>query len=243
MSEGSHTLTVEATDVAGNTSEDTTRSITVDTVAPTAPVVSSPVDGSMTTDKTPAFNGTAEAGSIVTVMAGETELCRATVASDGSWNCTPTTGLSEGDYDFMVEATDPVGNTSTPTQVSLTITKLAAPTINALAKRVGRYPVVSGHAAPGSIVTLTIDQDNNPATNNDVVFTTTANSNGDWAVNMRTSTPASGTLIEGGIAGGNLIGVTANARDTNDETSVTVQQVVRVVYQLTFPIMSKPANL
>ena len=60
----------------------------------------------------PGFRGTAEAGSTVSVhldgMAAP--VCTALVAEDGSWSCTVSAPLSEGEHTLTAEATDAVGN-------------------------------------------------------------------------------------------------------------------------------------
>ncbi len=56
------------------------------TVAPTAPVITAPADGSGTPDTTPTFTGTGADGSTVAVSADGTERCTA-VVSAGTWSC------------------------------------------------------------------------------------------------------------------------------------------------------------
>ncbi len=60
-------VTATATDPAGNTSPvSAPKTFTVDTVAPGAPVVTSPAEGSTTANPTPNLAGTAEPDSTVT---------------------------------------------------------------------------------------------------------------------------------------------------------------------------------
>lgn len=79
LGEGSHQFTVKATDAAGNTGAASgAYTVIVDSVAPTVPVLSSVTDdvgtlkgpltsGQVTDDARPTFNGTGEAGSIISV--------------------------------------------------------------------------------------------------------------------------------------------------------------------------------
>src|SRR4029077_802235 len=78
LSEGVHTLTLKATDAAGNQGPASTAfHVTIDTVAPLAPVITSvtddvPVPGLVaekgsSNDPTLTIGGTAEAGSTVTI--------------------------------------------------------------------------------------------------------------------------------------------------------------------------------
>jgi hypothetical protein len=86
LADGSHTVTAIASDAAGNTSAASSgRTFTVDTAAPATPTVSSPLPGSSTSDSTPTFSGTAEAGSTVTVKDGSITICTATADGGGSW--------------------------------------------------------------------------------------------------------------------------------------------------------------
>ena len=81
--------------------------VTIDTVAPAAPV--SPmtsVNGSNVT-----FTGTAEANSTVKVFDGATLLGTATTNGSGAWSYTTGT-LPDGAQIFTATATDVAGNTS-----------------------------------------------------------------------------------------------------------------------------------
>ncbi|HEY1101329.1 MAG TPA: Ig-like domain-containing protein, partial [Myxococcota bacterium] len=69
LAEGSHTVSVTATDAAGNTSvSSNTNTFTVDVTPPSAPVVVTPSNGSSSNTQTPVVTGTAEAGSTVAVF-------------------------------------------------------------------------------------------------------------------------------------------------------------------------------
>jgi predicted phage tail protein len=108
--DGTYTFRVRATDAAGNTGPDATRSYALDRVAPAAPdIASGPVPDS--TDDTPTYDFSAEPGAAVE--------CRlepgATAASDWSPCTSPRTydlsGEVDGTYTFRVRATDAAGNT------------------------------------------------------------------------------------------------------------------------------------
>ncbi|MBS7442560.1 BapA/Bap/LapF family large adhesin [Enterobacter sp. 120016] len=126
IGEGPHALTAVATDAAGNTSGvSNTWTLTVDSVAPAAPVITQVIDdvperlGALTSndstnDTTPTLNGTAEPGSTVTIRLDGTDLATVPVDNNGAWSYTLTTPLGSGPHTFTVVATDAAGNTSQP---------------------------------------------------------------------------------------------------------------------------------
>jgi hypothetical protein len=145
LSEGSHTLTVKATDAAGNTSTaSTSLSVTVDTTAPTAPSapdMTSATDSgtssadNITSNNTPVFTGTAEANSTVKLYDtnGTTLLGTATADGSGNWSITSST-LSEGSHTLTVKATDAAGNTSVASSTLAVTIDRTAPTTTIASK-------------------------------------------------------------------------------------------------------------
>ncbi|RDX37495.1 hypothetical protein DZA50_02010 [Kangiella sp. HD9-110m-PIT-SAG07] len=105
------TASANITDEAGNSGPSANDSATVDT---TVPVLNAP-DVGPTSDSTPELSGTTGQpdGATITIQnAGGQPICTATVSS-GSWACTPTTPLSEGDYTFSASTRDQAGNQTT----------------------------------------------------------------------------------------------------------------------------------
>lgn len=125
LGEGSHTLTVTATDSAGNVSTPSTGFVVnVDTLPPAPPVVvtvtnditSQPItSGQPTNDNTPTFSGTAEAGTTLTFKDGNVIIGTVTVPVGGNWTFTPTVPLLDGSHNITVISTDAAGNVSGPT--------------------------------------------------------------------------------------------------------------------------------
>ncbi|WP_326744653.1 FG-GAP-like repeat-containing protein [Streptomyces sp. NBC_00121] len=133
---------------------------TADTTPPTAPVITTPADGRTLGDSTPAFAGTGEAGSKVTVSDAGGTVCTATVDASGKWTCTPITALAEGKRAITATATDEAGNISPGRTISITIdtTPPAAPVITSPGdgKTLGdRTPAFAGTGEVGSSVRLT----------------------------------------------------------------------------------------
>jgi len=111
LSDGKHDFTATDT-VSGVTGKASTAlDVTVDTVAPNAPVLLS----DPTTHNHATVSGTAEAGSLVKLYEGTTLLGTATVASNGDWSVT-TPNLKHGSHTFTATATDAAGNTSALSQ-------------------------------------------------------------------------------------------------------------------------------
>jgi len=107
LSNGAHNLI--ATDAAGNTSAASSAlSVTVDTIAPTAPVIAT---DAVNTNNTVSLTGAAEANSIVTVFDGNKVLGTTTTNGGGAWSYA-TPALSDGAHDLTATATDAAGNTS-----------------------------------------------------------------------------------------------------------------------------------
>ena len=153
------TVSVTATDKAGNTSNPT--SVTVgkgtDTTAPTAPVVN-PVKAGTT-----AVTGTAEAGSTVEVTLPDGSKVSAKADQDGNFSV-PVSGLKEGDI-VSVTATDEVGNTSSSTSVTvgkgLDTIAPSAPVVNTdLTGKAGTRTPIDVIAEPGTKIEL-FDKDGN----------------------------------------------------------------------------------
>jgi hypothetical protein len=124
ISDGPHVITATTEDPAGNESDPSAPvNVTVDTVAPAAPTIASPADGSTTTDNTPTVTGTGgQPNGPVTVYAGGHPICTTTADGSGNWSCTPGTSLSDGPHNLTATTEDPAGNESAPTApVVLTI--------------------------------------------------------------------------------------------------------------------------
>ncbi|MFJ3382170.1 Ig-like domain-containing protein [Curtobacterium sp. NPDC090217] len=131
LPEGANTITPVTVDAAGNETAGESLTVTVDTVPPTAPVVTAPVDGESVGDSTPAFSGTGDEGDRVELRADDgTVLCSVVVPPGGAWTCTPTTAFGEGDTTVTPVAIDAAGNETAGTAVTVTVdvTPPTAPT-------------------------------------------------------------------------------------------------------------------
>src|SRR5436190_1146771 len=148
LSEGAHTLTLKATDAAGNQGPASTAfHVTIDTLAPVAPVIDSVTDGAApvtgrvadngrSNDARPTTGRTAEPGSTVTVYDTDgTTVLGTGVATDGTFTIT-TSVLGEGTHALTTRATDAAGNqgpTAEPYTVTIHIRAPGAAAITAFA--------------------------------------------------------------------------------------------------------------
>ena len=148
-----------AIDFAGNRSLETAFALTVDTVAPIAPVITNVDDdvvntvgaianGGFTNDTTPTFTGTVEAGVTLSVAINGGTPQPISVSATGTWTYMPSPSLADGTYTFSFVATDTAGNVSPATTFSLTVVTVApsAPIITNVADNV---PPVTGAIANG----------------------------------------------------------------------------------------------
>lgn|GEM_PF-4359246 len=91
-------------------------------VSLTAPVVTTPVNGTTTSNTRPTFAGTgAVAGNQVSVVENGTVWCLATANSAGAWSCTPSSAMGAGAHTVLVAQTDAAGNLSPSTTVTFTV--------------------------------------------------------------------------------------------------------------------------
>ncbi|WP_121334762.1 Ig-like domain-containing protein [Pseudomonas aeruginosa] len=187
-------VNVVARDAAGNSSPAT--SITVDGVAPNAPVVE-PSNGSE-------LSGTAEPGSSVTLTDGNgNPIGQTTADANGNWSFTPSTPLPDGTV-VNVVARDAAGNSSPPASVTVDAVAPATPTVDP-----SNGTTLSGTAEPGATVTLT-DGNGNP------IGQVTADGSGNWSFTPSTPLP-DGTVVNATA--------TDPSGNTSSPASVTVDSV------------------
>ncbi|MET0240624.1 MAG: Ig-like domain-containing protein [Sphingobium sp.] len=150
-------VTAVASDAAGNSSGPAT--VTVDSVAPAAPVLDAS-DGSV-------ISGTAEAGATVTLTgAGGAAIGTAVANSFGDFSFSPSPALLNGTV-VTATATDATGNVSPPASVTVDTVAPATPSIDP-----SNGTELSGTAEAGATIVLT--------DGNAPVGQTTADGSGNW---------------------------------------------------------------
>lgn len=203
LASGTHVITAVATDTAGNSSPNSTAfTLTVDTTAPQTPILTSVVDdvaggvtgnlanGQITNDNRPTLNGTAEAGSVVSIYDGDTLLGVTSANASGAWSFTPTTGLNDGTRTLTVTATDPAGNVSPATSGFTIVVDTLAPTVPLITSIVDDVPnntgaIGNGQSTNDTQPTLNGTAEANSAVsifdNGALVATVNANASGNWS--------------------------------------------------------------
>jgi hypothetical protein len=134
LADGAHVLTATATTSSGASPASAGLTVTIDTTAPAAPgapdMTAASDDGVSSSDNTtslatPAFTGAAQAGAVVALFSGGTQIGSATANSAGVWTIT-SSALTLGEHAITARATDPAGNTG-PLSAALPVTIVAAP--------------------------------------------------------------------------------------------------------------------
>ncbi len=194
LAAGSHSLTAEATDLAGNRSTSAVLVVTIDTVAavPSLEVSTASDTGitgdRITNDATPDFTGTTEAGGVVSLYEGNTLRGSTTADGAGLWTIT-SSQMGNGPHTLTARGMDAAGNTSAAsTALTVTIDTVVpnaptgvalAPASDSGASNTDRLtnvatPTLSGSAEANSTITL--------YSGSTAVGTATAGGSGGWTV-------------------------------------------------------------
>ena len=145
LAQGTQTIVATAQDAAGNVSVPATRSITVDTIAPTvqaivtgaednvAPATGNVTSGGTSNDNTLTLSGTLSSNlqpdEVLVVFDGEVRLGTAVVSATG-WQFT-TGSLTNGAHAFSVRVEDEAGNSGTASQAYVVTVDASVPTVTA----------------------------------------------------------------------------------------------------------------
>lgn len=230
ISEGVYDVVATATNIAGNSSVDTTiDELTVDTTDPDVPTV----DTLVTSNSTPAITGTANSVDDLTVEVngivyteGDGDL---TDNGDGTWILQIPVGneLPDGVYDVVATATDVAGNVSTDTTVDeLTIDSTApfVPTVDVLVTN-SPTPEITGTA--NSADELTVEVDGITYTEGDGNLT----DNGDdtWTLQVPVGNDISDGVYDVVAIAENAAGTTSTDATTDELTIDTIAPSVPTV--------------
>jgi CSLREA domain-containing protein len=231
LADGLHTFYVRAVDAAGNVdATPASYTWTIDTIAPAAPVVTTPANGSLTSNPQPPVTGTAEPNSTVKVYLDGSVVSTTTADAGGNWSLTPPSALSDGTHTAKATAADAAGNTSPDSNTnSFTVdtTAPAAPVVLTPAdgsSTNNNRPILSGTAEPGSTVTVYLD--------GSVAGTTTANGSGSWSYTPTAALPDGPHTVK--ATASDAAGNTGPDSNTNSFTVDTTAPAA--------PVVLAPAN-
>jgi hypothetical protein len=151
LAEGSHTFQVKAADAAGNTDPTpASRTWTVDTTPPAAPVIESPPDGSLNNTGAFTLAGTAEPGATVQVFEGVVSKGTTTASGVGSW-AKALTSVADGSHSYTARATDAAGNVSPASNAHTVVVDTTAPNTT-----IGAGPL-GATSSPTAVFTFSAD--------------------------------------------------------------------------------------
>ncbi|MBB3307158.1 Ig-like domain-containing protein, partial [Enterobacter sp. Sphag1F] len=200
---------VSAAGVEGDKSAQYT--VTVDTLVPSAPLITSVVDnvaggvvgaianGGLTNDSKPTLSGTAEPNALVKILDGNTVVGSVYATATGAWSLELPTALPDGTHTLTVTAEDRAGNVSPQSNSwGLVIDTVApnAPVITSVVDNVpggivgaianggltnDNKPTLSGTAEPNALVKI-LD-------GNTVVGSVYATATGAWSMELVTALP------------------------------------------------------
>ena len=174
LADGSHTVSVVAQDAQGNMATDGPHTFSVDSA--TAVTLVNPANGSTTSDTTPTFSGTGEAGATVSITVDGTQVGTTVIPPSGNWSFTPTTPLADGSHTVSVAAQDAQGNMAADGPHTFTIDSATTVTLVTPANgstTTDTTPTISGTGEPGATVRVTVDGTQ--------VGTATVAGNGSWS--------------------------------------------------------------
>lgn len=173
LADGTHSLTAKTVDAGGASPSSNSRTVTVDTTAPAAPVIVSPAEAALHGGTAVTISGTAEPLSTVQILEGAATI--ATVGSTGTWST--TVNLSKGPHAIMARATDVAGNVGAFGALRSFNVTTAAPIVSSPAEGSATNQTtvnVSGVAEGGALVELS--EGGVP------LGTTTASGTGSWSL-------------------------------------------------------------
>ncbi len=218
-----HSFTATATDAASNTSTASAAlSVTIDTTAPVAPVISSDV---IVNTNEVALTGTAEANSTVKVYDGATLLGSVVANSSGAWTYT-TAALANGNHSFTATATDAASNTGAASSVAAINVNTPVPIIASFSPDSGTVgDGITNVAVLALTGTATASSTVNVYDGATLLGTATANASGAWSF-------TTGTLSNGShsfTATDTVTGITSAASAALAVTIDTVAPAAPVI--------------
>jgi MYXO-CTERM domain-containing protein len=162
LPEGTHEITTQARDGAGNVSGTSpTVTVIIDVTPPAVPVVVLPADGSSISDPTPLVTGTSEPDAEVEVLLDGVSVGRTRADARGVWSLEAPNPLADGEHAVAARARDVAGNVGPLSAANRFLVDTVAPGSPVLTEPPpltnDSTPPISGTAEPGSTVQVYVD--------------------------------------------------------------------------------------
>jgi len=211
LTDGTHEVSVVATDDAGNTATDD-GSFLVDLDSP-AVEIRFPADRSTTSDTTPTLSGDATPGASVLVIVDGVIVGFATADASGAWSIDVTTALSAGEHEVVASVTDADGDTVEDAH-TFTV-DLDAPSVEIVAPSGttnDATPTISGTADANATVQVFVD--------GALIGTVIADGDGAWSIDA--------SALDDGSHSVRAVATDADGNSATDATSFVVDTETEV---------------
>ncbi|MGV2985246.1 Ig-like domain-containing protein [Microbacterium sp. AGC85] len=245
-------VTTGASDIPG--SESGSYSITV--LAPPAPEIIAPSDGSRTLDTQPTITGTKRAGYGSNVLIDGADSCAIAADAGTTWSCTPSTPLAIGIHAITATQTSPGGDVS-PSSAAVSVEVLEPAALAVTHAGVTTTPpavvverivsVANGGPGIAEAVSASVDLGGFPATtctvagvDTDCAILPGGVALGDLASSATVEIRATGS-VPTGTAEGTVFTLTASADSINDAASPISASDTLTVVAPAPPAISRPA--
>ncbi|MFN6052914.1 MAG: Ig-like domain-containing protein, partial [Planctomycetia bacterium] len=201
LADGKYEVAVTATDSFGNTSQPGIMNVVIDSTAPIAPAITSPI---VTSDITPVIFGNAEINSVVTVVVTQ-RFNSSTISgpatfivntdANGGWildlgTAVPTSGSIQPfannaeSYEIVANARDAAGNQNNAATGTLTLSfDRDVPQVLSAKLTNLSFPILSGKANANDTLLVVV---------NSVTYSTSVDSQGNWSLDTATATVVTG---------------------------------------------------
>jgi hypothetical protein len=217
--DGQVTVTASAVDPVGNGSPSSAgRTITIDTQAPAAPVITAPA-ANASVGVEPVISGTAEAGATVSVKEGGALVCSVVADAQGHWSC--TTSLGAGGHTVSANQTDLAGNASADSG-PVTFTVQTQPAVHLTAPD----PITGKNATSYLVSGLCTDGAGDVTISVGALTGTTPCVNGAFAVRLDTSPVPDGHVVLVQASQTTAGGSSKDTRSTSKDTTAPDAPVI-----------------
>lgn len=231
LSDGVHKYIVKVSDAAGNVSSDRSFNITIDSIKPDLPVITSPLEDSTILQRV-TITGTGEKSGKVVLKLDSTPIDDViNIDKSGNWKYTFSDNLSKGFHRVYVRVKDAAENLSDEAMVSFkTVVSfpLVKPVINKPLNNAilnSAKPLITGTAEPGAKIIISVD-------GKDLVDSITTDSAGNWS--MRPSMPLADGDMEIGVK---AISAIYKTETKCDPITISIDTVAPIT-----PTMEVPVN-